>query len=292
MASGDVNGDGIDDLVTGAGEGGGPQVLVFTNASPVPILGFFAYAANFTGGVRVGTVDFDGDKFDDIVTGAGPGGGPHVRIISGRVLANFNTPADLASFFAYDAGFTSGVYVAGSDVKLSGGSPLLLDDSAFPPETPASDISADELAGITAAAISRFAEAGLDSADLAKLKNASVQLADLKGNLLGLTVGERIFIDASAAGFGYFLDPTPGDDAEFLAGTGQAVVGPALNHVDLLTVVTHELAHVLGLPDLNAALNPDDLLADRLARGFAASCGRKISPAWTRPSRRIILKPC
>ena len=56
---------------------------------------------------------------------------------------------------------------------------------------------------------------------------------------------------ASAAGYGWFVDPTPGDDREFAnlldpytlgAGHGSA----AAQRVDLLTTVMHEMGHVLG----------------------------------------------
>jgi hypothetical protein len=56
----------------------------------------------------VGTTDYNGDGLADIVTAAGPGGGPHVRVLNGQ-----GTTA-LADFFPYPAGFTGGVNVGGS----------------------------------------------------------------------------------------------------------------------------------------------------------------------------------
>ena len=59
--------DGMADIITGAGAGGGPHVRVFNGATtgttggiPVPsdvLEQFFAYNPNFTGGVRVATGD-------------------------------------------------------------------------------------------------------------------------------------------------------------------------------------------------------------------------------------------
>ena len=109
VAVGDVNNDGVGDIITGAGAGGGPHVKVFSGTNLAVLASFFAYDAAFTGGVSVGAGDVNNDGFDDIITGAGPSGGPHVKVFSGTNLAV------LASFLAYDPSFTGGVFVAGGD---------------------------------------------------------------------------------------------------------------------------------------------------------------------------------
>ena len=109
VAAGDVNNDGVDDIITGAGPGAGPQVKVFDGASNDTLGDFFAYEPSFTGGVRVASADVNGDGVADIITGAGPGGGPHVKVFDGGAIEN-----ELADFFAYDAGFSGGVFVAGA----------------------------------------------------------------------------------------------------------------------------------------------------------------------------------
>ncbi len=117
VAMGDVNGDGIPDLITGAGPGGGPHVQVFDGAALlkgqlINLYSFFAYAAGFTGGVFVAPADLNGDGKADIITGAGPGGGPHVQVFDGATGANLASP--VGSFFAYDPAFMGGVFVGGA----------------------------------------------------------------------------------------------------------------------------------------------------------------------------------
>jgi autotransporter-associated beta strand protein len=114
VATGDVNGDGIDDIITGAGPGGGPHVKVFDGTNSNLLRSFFAYPANFTGGVYVSAGDINGDGKADILTGAGAGGGPQVEVFSGA------DSGLLQSFYAYDAKFTGGVTVAAADLDYDG----------------------------------------------------------------------------------------------------------------------------------------------------------------------------
>jgi hypothetical protein len=192
VATGDFNGDGFPDVVTGAGIGGGPHVRVFNglDGTPLPFTsgggdqGFFAYSTNFLGGIYVATGDVNGDGYTDIITGtdadnpddsdpftaarvrvfsgapgsggamlvdilpygsftggarvssadlnadgrddpitaAGPGGGPHVLAYDAAdsTLYSSSSPpisALLRNFFAYNPGFTGGVYIAAGDIN-------------------------------------------------------------------------------------------------------------------------------------------------------------------------------
>jgi hypothetical protein len=114
VATGNVDGTGRPEIITGAGPGGGPHVRIFSAAGSPMGPGFFAYGSGFRGGVSVASGDLDGDGTDEIVTGAGPGGGPHVRIFSAN-----GAPIG-PGFFAYDAGFRGGVDVAVGDVDGDG----------------------------------------------------------------------------------------------------------------------------------------------------------------------------
>src|SRR5262245_16035850 len=113
VAVGDLNGDGTDDIITGAGPGAGPHVKAFSGDTGALLNSFFAYAPSFRGGVRVAAGDVNGDGFDDIITGAGSGGNAHVKVFSG------DSGALLSSFLAYP-GFSGGVFVAAGDFNGDG----------------------------------------------------------------------------------------------------------------------------------------------------------------------------
>src|SRR5262249_19989943 len=94
--------------------------LLDSNGEPTgdALLGnFFAYDPAFGGGVSVGAADLNGDGVADIMTGAGPGGGPHVKVVDGTQLTNLQPNGNIAdaalldNFYAFDATFNGGVFV-------------------------------------------------------------------------------------------------------------------------------------------------------------------------------------
>jgi hypothetical protein len=107
VAAADITGDGYADIVTGAGAGGGPHVRVFDGTDGAVLRQFMAYDPAFTGGVRVAAGDLNGDGLAEVITAAGPGGGPHVRVLDGA------TGTELLGVFAYDPSFGGGVFAGG-----------------------------------------------------------------------------------------------------------------------------------------------------------------------------------
>jgi hypothetical protein len=106
----DVNGDGVPDVVTAPGSGGGPVVKVFSGTDGSLIGSVLAFEPSFRTGVNVAAADLDGDGKAEVVVGAGNGGGPAVAVFHGGDLQ------EVERFFTYEPSFRGGVSVAAADL--------------------------------------------------------------------------------------------------------------------------------------------------------------------------------
>jgi len=120
VATGDVTGDGVEDIVTAPG----PAPCRTSRSSTAPraprLLSFLAYGG-FTGGVFVAAGDVTGDSHADVITGAAVNG--HVKVFDGA------TGQEIQSFLAY-GGFPGGVSVA------AGASPATAAPTSSPARRP------------------------------------------------------------------------------------------------------------------------------------------------------------
>lgn len=118
VAVGDVDGDTMADIVTGAGFGGGPHVRVFNRQGQIKQQ-WFAYDEKFRGGVNLTIGNLTGDSNKEIITAPGVGGGPHVRVFNwqGKVQAQW---------FAYEPENRTGLKVAVGDLTGDGQNEVLV----------------------------------------------------------------------------------------------------------------------------------------------------------------------
>ncbi|MFA4872453.1 MAG: putative glycoside hydrolase [Patescibacteria group bacterium] len=110
LASGDVDGDGMREIVLAAGFGGGPHVRIVDVMGKLRGPGFFAGNKNSRTGTFVDVNDINGDGVDEIIAGTGRGEEPWVRIFDAKGTL-------LNSFLAYERNNQQGVSVVASDVN-------------------------------------------------------------------------------------------------------------------------------------------------------------------------------
>jgi hypothetical protein len=121
VASGDVTGDGVPDVVAGTGPGRATLVRVFDGVTGAEVARVEPFEPGFTGGVFVAAGDVDGDGRADVAVSPDEGGGPRVRLFSGPGLA------PRADFFGIeDPNFRGGARVALGDVSGDGFADLLV----------------------------------------------------------------------------------------------------------------------------------------------------------------------
>ena len=119
-ATGDVNGDGVEDTVLVTGPGTAIRIAVVSGVdnSTRLVSPFDPFGGGFTGGGFVSTADFDNDGRSEFVVTPDQGGGPRVSIFS---LAADGTLVRRANFFGIDdPNFRGGARTAAGDVNGDG----------------------------------------------------------------------------------------------------------------------------------------------------------------------------
>ncbi len=132
VALGDLNKDGVADLVAAAGETGAPRVAAFdgrtvrNGVAPTKLINdFFAFEPTLTNGAYVAVGDLNGDGYGEIIAGSGEGGAPRVTAFNGRSLLAGNYTDWVANFFAGPTSDAGGVRVAAADLNGDGKDDLI-----------------------------------------------------------------------------------------------------------------------------------------------------------------------
>jgi uncharacterized repeat protein (TIGR01451 family) len=120
-------------------------------------------------------------------------------------------------------------------------------------------LTPQQLQPVVNQAIAEWASLGYGSGAVNVLRNIPIRITNLPDDMLGLRTAGGIWLDATAAGWGWSTGP-----------------GPVPGKVDLLTVVAHELGHVFALADVSNATQPGNLMDTYLAPGVRRLPGEAV----------------
>lgn len=114
VATGDVDGDGKDEITVSQEQNGHAWVKVYRYNNSKTVLGEWNAFDNAEVGASVAMGDIDYDGKAEIIVGAGPGGGPHIRVYEA------DGTRKAIQFFAFHPDYRGGIDVSAGDIDNDG----------------------------------------------------------------------------------------------------------------------------------------------------------------------------
>jgi hypothetical protein len=117
VATGDVNGDGSDEIITAPASQGGPEIAVYNGAGKT-LKRFMAYDKRIRGGYNIETGDINGDGNAEIVVSNKEGGTAEIAAFTGN-------GSTVKRFYAYARNFKGGVNISVGDTNGDGSDEII-----------------------------------------------------------------------------------------------------------------------------------------------------------------------
>jgi hypothetical protein len=262
--AGDVDGNGHQDIVIGAGEGGGPRVTVVDGVTRKTIANFFAFEPTFRGGVSVAVDGTNGE----LLVGAGPGGAP---VVATYDLASFR---ELGRRYHGPQDYRGGVQVDADAVSRETRPDVTIGAGAFPIWLNLPGLRSFEVRAV-ASEVGHMLGPLLDV-----IRIVTVQPSDYPSN----------YLTASTADLAYFPIPVTGLATSVITNRQpdsfqrQEVFADDDLPVDqIVAVLAHEIGHFFGLAHTEDIRNvmhaPTTVGATFIAGQFAVIRGAITSTA-------------
>jgi hypothetical protein len=223
------------------------------------------YLANFSGTTNVvgytGTTDDEtqlGNFFGDSPVSTPPGVNtltsppPTVFVIGGTVQGS----GSCSVVFPMSVGHELSIQSAGRKNADAGEEPVPANDNSLrstwgkaATKDSVQQLTQEELNWMVQAALQRWQQTSISAEDMAKLSAVTFEVADLGDDRLSSASSNRVRIDQTAAGYGWFYDQSPLEDSEFDVPVPDrelqtTELSPAHGKIDLLTVLMRELGAV------------------------------------------------
>ncbi len=161
--------------------------------------------------------------------------------------------------------------------------PALMLDGLAQSSVGSTDLTLSQVQPMFNAAKAAWLATGLSAEQSQALAQLTVQTDSLSDSELGWQSANVITLDADAAGHGWFIDATPGDNSEFSSSSLFANNGAAAGRMDMLSVLLHEVGHAIGMDHSSSGVMGEALQPGQrsLLAPLASTAGTAPrAPAW------------